>query len=111
MTEEGWQQLEFLPLTSSQADNERGRLLAHDECPTHIPRYMYTSSVSTLRVHSAAVLLLYVPRSLPPHAYLDMLCPVQSMPDDRASSEPPGGAVSLSRLKGLPITRQVSYFL
>jgi hypothetical protein len=29
------------------------------------------------------------------------------MPDDRASSEPPGGAVSLSRLKGLPITRQV----
>ena len=41
MTEEGWQQVEFLPLISSQADAEWGRLLAHNEYPTYIPRYMY----------------------------------------------------------------------
>lgn len=33
-TEEGWQQVEFMPLTSPQADDERRLLFAPDDCLT-----------------------------------------------------------------------------
>ena len=51
--------------------------------------------------------LSHLPHSLSPEAYLDMLCPVESRPQVRVPSEPPGGAVSLSKLKGLPVSKQV----
>ena len=71
------------------------------------PIFRGTSIVS----RGATTLPLYVLHSLSSHAYLDMLCPVQSRPDERAPSEPPGGAVSLSKLKALPVTRQVGYVM
>ena len=47
------------------------------------------------------------PASLPPDVYLNRLCPLQGKEEEREPSEPPGGAVSLSKLKALPVTTQV----
>lgn len=81
-SEEGWVQLEFHPLTSQQA------------CDEH--RLLFATSALPLQNSSLAA-----------GAYLDMLCPMQDKMEEREASEPPGGAVSLSKLKGLPVTRQV----
>ena len=66
-----------------------------------------TSGLHCSQLTTCVVLAVPCLPSMAPEAYLDMLCPVQSRPEVRAPSEPPGGAVSLSRLKVLPVTKQV----
>jgi DNA-directed RNA polymerase-3 subunit RPC5 len=81
-SQEGWVDLNYCPLTSQQACDERKLLFSSDDCPL-------------------------LSSNLPPDVYLNRLCPLQGKEEEREPSEPPGGAVSLSKLKALPVTTQV----